>query len=251
MIMTTSKHELDLRPALLQYKVEQLSISQFAALVAQQLNELSRWAKIVGEEHHAQALDSLWQRFNFISGDSRATVEELDNALEELYSWADSPARFDSEASRCAAKSSAVCTTIQRPELSLIPRFPWLALSLACLFTLRGFELIESSIGLDDELTAHHIHPAVEGELAWRVRRELNGHGLALGQHLRDAKVAEDDLFRAGRAFFAAKVETHPLPALDLDAVGRITAFDHNGDFLGAARTCCRFFRCARAEEKP
>lgn len=93
--MTTSKYELDLRPALLQYKVEQLSVSQFAALVAHRLDELSRWAKVMGEDDHAQAVENLWQRFDFISGDASATVEELDDALEELYDWADSSTSFD------------------------------------------------------------------------------------------------------------------------------------------------------------
>lgn len=93
--MTTSKYEIDLRPALFQYKVEQPSTSQFADLVAQRLNELSRWAKVMDEDGHAQEVEALWQRFDFIAGDTSATVEELDDALEELYDWADAPAAFD------------------------------------------------------------------------------------------------------------------------------------------------------------
>jgi hypothetical protein len=95
--MTISKYELDLRPALLQYQLEGLSIPQFAALVAQRLDELVRWAKVMGENCDAEAIEGLWQRFDFISGDSTATVEELDEELEELYDWADSPSSFDNE----------------------------------------------------------------------------------------------------------------------------------------------------------
>jgi hypothetical protein len=94
--MTTSKYELDLRPALIQYERKEITLSQFAALVAIPLDELSRWATICGEEDHARSLQALWQRFDFISSDSTSTIDELDDALEELYDWADAPSSFDS-----------------------------------------------------------------------------------------------------------------------------------------------------------
>lgn len=81
----------------LQYQVEQLSISQLAGLVAHRLDELSRWAKVMGEEDHAQAVEGLWHRFDFIASDSSATVEEFDDALEELYDWADTPAGINAD----------------------------------------------------------------------------------------------------------------------------------------------------------
>ena len=95
--MTTSKYELDLRPALFKFEERRLSIPQFAAIIASKLDELARWARFSGEEQDAQTIQDLWERFDFISGDTSATDEEVDDALESLYDWADSPASFDAQ----------------------------------------------------------------------------------------------------------------------------------------------------------
>ncbi len=53
--------------------------------MAQRLDEMARWAKVSGEESDTQAIKALWQRFDFIRDDSSATVDELDDVLEELH----------------------------------------------------------------------------------------------------------------------------------------------------------------------
>jgi hypothetical protein len=110
--MTTSKYELDFLEPLRRCERGEIAVSSLAAVISSQLEELSRWASLMGEDDEAKEIDGLWEQFNFIAGDSTATADELDEALAELYNWADSPAAFDGDGNPisgvilCRVKSS-------------------------------------------------------------------------------------------------------------------------------------------------
>lgn len=94
---TTSRYELDFVQFFRQCEEGKITVSQLAAVIARRLNDLAGWARITGQEQDATDVEALWENFDFIAGDSTATMDELDDALERLYDWADNPGEFDSE----------------------------------------------------------------------------------------------------------------------------------------------------------
>jgi hypothetical protein len=87
-----SKHgqyELDFHEALKRYEEGLLSISDLAGQITLKLEELARWARVTEEVDDAKEIEELAEQFGFLAGDTTATEDELNEALEQLYDWAD------------------------------------------------------------------------------------------------------------------------------------------------------------------
>jgi ABC-type transporter Mla subunit MlaD len=85
------QYELNFLEALKQYEQSSLSLNSLAGQITRKLEQLAQWARVTESEDDAKEIEELAEQFGFIAGDTTATEDELNQALEQLYDWADGP----------------------------------------------------------------------------------------------------------------------------------------------------------------